>query len=92
MTDTIERMARAMAKAVEPDLCWDLDPSDHGMQINDVSKADYRAAARAALSALEEPSEAMVEAGFRAEHDNTQGGRARATFTAMIKAAKGGEG
>lgn len=60
MTDMIERMARAMAKAVEPNLCWELDPSDHGMQINDISKADYRVAAKAALSALEEPTEEMV--------------------------------
>lgn len=75
MTDMIERMARAIHEGT---------PSYTEMHV-------CREIAVACLSALEEPSEAMVEAGFRAEHDGTQGGRARATFRAMITAAKGSE-
>lgn len=45
----------------------------------------------AALSALEDPSEGMIEAGTKAFHDTepSKAGPARAVWAAMIKAAGG---
>jgi hypothetical protein len=50
--NTVEKVARAISET--RDLCWD--------QYSPELKATYKAMARAAIAAMREPSEAMVEA------------------------------
>ena len=95
MTDMIEKMARAMCEAngFDPD-----GPTQDIYVEGDPHAgkpwAGYRRAARAALSALQEPTDAMVEAGGKALIDSRMSDKMldhqlNAAFTAMIKAAKG---
>ena len=97
MTDMIEKMARAMCEA--DGFNWDdqLDPMRSANGDED-GQAYYLAHAKAALSALEEPSEVQIEAGFEAlykevdRYDHPYKDDLKDAWSAMIKAAKGEEG
>jgi hypothetical protein len=83
MTDMIEKMARAIAE-VE-------DYYQQTADADDVWKT-YIPHAKAVLSALEDPSEEMVEAGNKSlTWGIVPDDELRAALTAMIKAAKGEE-
>lgn len=62
MTDMIERVARA----ISPD-CW--DTSDWTMRPhNSAARHNAKRAARAAIEAMREPTDAMVQAGINEGH------------------------
>lgn len=90
MTDMIEKMARAMCDAQGE--VWEYTPEEPNKNTplySDSLRAMYLAHAKAALSALEEPSEAMVEAGnMSLTWGIVPDDELRAAFSAMIKAAK----
>lgn len=112
MTDTIERMARAIAESSCKRFFARIDREKaQRKKIGDVCGSYgllaeiereekqvidmFRSYARAALSALEEPSHEMYVAGAQAIDSITEEkGRFDHTkiWSAMIKAAKGGEG
>ncbi len=88
-TPMIERMARAARRA---ELALSNEKSETVIEIDwEMHGWRYIEGQRAALAPLLDPTPEMVEAGFRAEHDGTQGGRARSIFNAMIKAIQEGE-
>jgi hypothetical protein len=65
MTTMIERVARAMAKAASP-LPWEMGDEEW--------RNDFRTKARAAIEAMREPDEAMLDAGvnFRERNARTE--------------------
>ena len=88
MSDMIEKMARAIAEEFSAGKMRGrvLIDTDYCTRHSFLQEEVFAAMARAALSALQEPSEAMVGAGlteYAREEDTI------AAFTAMIKAAKG---
>lgn len=87
MTDTmIERMARAIQAEV-------MRPTDGHLNTLDweINNHTYKSLAKAALDALEQPTEAMIETGMRyrlaVEKPNVHD--TAGIFSAMIQAAKG---
>lgn len=85
--DIIERVARAICQAnqVEPD-------SDSQTDGNACQWEDYAEDARAAIAAMREPTDAMIEVGEMKANDLTQPDWspidiASRTYTAMIDAA-----
>jgi hypothetical protein len=92
MTDMIEKMARAIQAAhanYENRMVW------HWDEVTEPWKSIYLQMAKAALSALEDPSAAMVEAGANLpgafQGTGARYAKVRETWNAMIKAAKGEE-
>jgi hypothetical protein len=97
MTDMIEKMARAMCDA-QGDI-WEYtvdEPNKNTPLYSDSLREMYLAHAKAALSALEDPSEEMVGAVQEAEwpdipsetHREMLRKRLRSQWSAMIQAAK----
>ena len=78
MTDMIERVARA----INPD-CWEQEDAGGGVITHPSNLAHSMKQARAAIAAMREPTEDMVEAGYY----DAMAEDAKATFTAMIDAA-----
>lgn len=70
----VERVARAIARAEPLCLPWD--------EISEIQKTLFRTAARAAIEAMREPTEAMVDATFVFANEP-----AAAVYNAMIDAA-----
>lgn len=78
----IERVARAMVVA---------DSGPEGSTLFDIHWEEfgegYMAGARAAIEAMREPTDEMIEAGVTAEHGKTLGTRVTFEYQAMINAA-----
>ncbi len=95
MTDSIiERMAKAMCEADQSIWLYTVDePCKDSEGFHGSMREMYLAHARAALSALEEPSEAMVKAGmtYRLAVERPNIHDTAGIFAAMIKAAQGEE-
>jgi len=102
MSEMVERVARAIATELGANLDtafadkteWTnmrgTDAAGRWRDINEPFKSDYLAAARAAIQAMREPSDGMVEAGWRAkEYGMTLEESVAATWPAMITAALG---
>lgn len=82
----IENAAKAAAE--DYGLTWADLPYANPVANGEWSKRDFYDMARAVLTAIREPSEAMVEAGFRGrEFGMTMGEGATATWQAMVDAA-----
>ena len=89
MTDTmIERVARVIARASA------LDDGKEPATAEDFTDAvweDFVPAARAILAAMREPTEPMIDAGYKTDHASGLEGRAdigpRLAWSAMIDAA-----
>ena len=60
MNDMVEQVAKAIWNHRFPDMSWESKSRSEGI------KADYRMNARAAIAAMREPSEKMIEAGIHA--------------------------
>lgn len=78
----IERVARAMVaedSGPEGSMLFDLHWKEFG--------EGYTCSARAAIEAMLNPTDAMIEAGVNAEYGGTLGSRAANCFNAMIDAA-----
>jgi|21_taG_2_1085346.scaffolds.fasta_scaffold09763_5 hypothetical protein len=99
-TEMIERMARAIADNIGPSFDnlhknkrhWIETRGIFGDEHRDVNgpfRDDCMEAARAALSALQEPDARMVEAGGAIFGFGGDPESAERVFTAMIKAARG---
>jgi hypothetical protein len=73
----IEQVARAISET--RDLCWD--------QYSPELKATYKAMARAAIAAMHEPSEAMLDAGYDAGFNGTTESDTVDIWDRMIHAA-----
>jgi hypothetical protein len=71
--DMVERVARAISRTIDDERFW----NSHGMQL----------AARAAIAAMAEPTEAMIDAGVSADAGKTWGDRVTNCYRAMIAAA-----
>lgn len=76
MSEMLEKVARRLAEALGDNLDdafankseWNAARGEKGGRFRDINEPfrdDYLQAARAALEALREPSEGMVEAGYR---------------------------
>ena len=102
MSEMVERVARAITTELGADLDtafankteWinmrGTDAAGRWRDINEPFKSDYLAAARAAIEAMREPTDEMLDAGFRAkEWGMTFEEAALATYLAMILAALG---
>ena len=59
MNDMVEQVAKAIWNHRFPDMSWESKSRSEGI------KDDYRMNARAAIAAMREPTEAMMQAGDR---------------------------